>query len=74
MMLSGYRQKTSLFLSTQQSGRCVNMPLNYRSDVFSNYLKLASSASNDPVLHFVLFVPSASRRPLHILDNTGMNI
>ncbi|KAF8649614.1 hypothetical protein AX16_005704 [Volvariella volvacea WC 439] len=29
---------------------------------------LSSSASNDPVLHFVLFVPSASRRPLHILN------
>ncbi|KAG6919803.1 hypothetical protein DXG01_000305 [Tephrocybe rancida] len=31
----------------------------------------ASSASNDPVLHFVIFVPSADRRPLHILDQTG---
>jgi phosphatidylinositol glycan class S len=28
----------------------------------------ASSASNDPVLHFILFVPSSSRRPLRILD------
>ncbi|KAG6873091.1 hypothetical protein C0995_003137 [Termitomyces sp. Mi166 len=32
---------------------------------------LSSSASNDPVLHFVIFVPSASRRPLHILDQNG---
>lgn len=31
----------------------------------------ASSASNDPVLHFILFVPSASRRPLQILDASG---
>ncbi|KAF8068896.1 phosphatidylinositol-glycan biosynthesis class S protein-domain-containing protein [Lyophyllum atratum] len=32
---------------------------------------LSSSASNDPVLHFVIFVPSAARRPLHILDSQG---
>ncbi|KAF9444833.1 hypothetical protein P691DRAFT_763033 [Macrolepiota fuliginosa MF-IS2] len=30
---------------------------------------LSSSASNDPVLHFVLFIPSATRRPLHILTS-----
>ncbi|KAH0580841.1 hypothetical protein H2248_011999 [Termitomyces sp. 'cryptogamus'] len=29
---------------------------------------LSSSVSNDPVLHFVIFVPSTSRRPLRILD------
>ncbi|KAJ7664300.1 phosphatidylinositol-glycan biosynthesis class S protein-domain-containing protein [Mycena rosella] len=32
---------------------------------------LSSSVSNDPVLHFILFVPSASRRPLQILDAEG---
>jgi len=32
---------------------------------------LSSSASNDPVLHFVLFIPSATRRPLHILTPDG---
>ncbi|KDR80088.1 hypothetical protein GALMADRAFT_136636 [Galerina marginata CBS 339.88] len=32
---------------------------------------LSSSSSNDPVLHFVLFIPSASRRPLRILANDG---
>ncbi|CAL1699248.1 unnamed protein product [Somion occarium] len=32
---------------------------------------LSSSVSNDPVLHFVLFVPSANHTPLHILDNEG---
>lgn len=26
----------------------------------------ASSASNDPVLHFLLFIPSAARRPLYV--------
>jgi len=28
--------------------------------------------SNDPVLHFVLFIPSASQRPLFILDANGI--
>ncbi|EKM76786.1 hypothetical protein AGABI1DRAFT_108623 [Agaricus bisporus var. burnettii JB137-S8] len=32
---------------------------------------LSSSVSNDPVLHFVLFIPSALRRPLHILSPDG---
>ena len=31
----------------------------------------ASSSSNDPVLHFVLFVPSAKHNPLHILNSDG---
>ncbi|KII84281.1 hypothetical protein PLICRDRAFT_46135 [Plicaturopsis crispa FD-325 SS-3] len=33
---------------------------------------LSSSSSNDPVLHFILFIPTASRRPLNILDAQGM--
>ncbi|KAJ7792947.1 phosphatidylinositol-glycan biosynthesis class S protein-domain-containing protein [Mycena olivaceomarginata] len=33
---------------------------------------LSSSVSNDPVLHFVVFIPSAARRPLHILDSNGL--
>ena len=32
----------------------------------------ASSVSDDPVIHFVIFVPSAVRRPLRILDGEGM--
>ncbi|KAF9788052.1 phosphatidylinositol-glycan biosynthesis class S protein-domain-containing protein [Thelephora terrestris] len=32
---------------------------------------LSSSASNDPVLHFVLFVPSIPHRPLYLLDSEG---
>ncbi|CAE6389624.1 unnamed protein product [Rhizoctonia solani] len=32
---------------------------------------LSSSVSNDPVLHFVLFVPSLTRRPLYIQDVQG---
>ncbi|KAL4072489.1 phosphatidylinositol-glycan biosynthesis class S protein-domain-containing protein [Scleroderma yunnanense] len=32
---------------------------------------LSSSVSEDPVLHFILFVPSSSRQPLHILDAYG---
>lgn len=30
---------------------------------------LSSSASNDPVLHFVLFIPSISHRPSYLLDS-----
>ncbi|KAJ7167335.1 phosphatidylinositol-glycan biosynthesis class S protein-domain-containing protein [Mycena crocata] len=33
---------------------------------------LSSSVSNDPVLHFILFIPSTSRRPLQILDAHGL--
>ncbi|KAJ6495282.1 phosphatidylinositol-glycan biosynthesis class S protein-domain-containing protein [Mycena sanguinolenta] len=33
---------------------------------------LSSSVSNDPVLHFIVFIPSASRRPLLILDSNGV--
>ncbi|KAF8190376.1 phosphatidylinositol-glycan biosynthesis class S protein-domain-containing protein [Mycena galopus ATCC 62051] len=32
---------------------------------------LSSSVSNDPVLHFIVFIPSAARRPLQILDSNG---
>jgi GPI-anchor transamidase subunit S len=32
---------------------------------------IASSVSNDPVLHFVVFVPSVSHSPLRILDDAG---
>jgi phosphatidylinositol glycan class S len=32
---------------------------------------IASSVSNDPVLHFVVFVPSVSHTPLRILDDAG---
>ncbi|KAL5640745.1 hypothetical protein ACGC1H_001286 [Rhizoctonia solani] len=32
---------------------------------------LSSSVSNDPVLHFVLFVPSLARRPLYLQDSQG---
>jgi|ERR1700722_4432709 len=55
------------FSSTRQSGPYVVI-------IFKTHLAaadphfLASGVSNDLVLHFVLFVPSASRRPLYILD------
>ncbi|KAI0370586.1 hypothetical protein BV20DRAFT_943936 [Pilatotrama ljubarskyi] len=32
---------------------------------------LSSSVSNDPVIHFVLFIPSSKNNPLHILDHEG---
>jgi GPI-anchor transamidase subunit S len=37
----------------------------------THHLSVASSVTNDPVLHFLLFVPSASSRPLRILDADG---
>ncbi|KAL5499115.1 GPI17 [Sanghuangporus vaninii] len=33
---------------------------------------LSSSVSDDPVLHFVIFVPSVNRRPLRILDGDSL--
>jgi len=44
--------------------------IGYIAEVF---LVTASSVSNDPVLHFVLFVPSATQRPLYILNADGNN-
>ncbi|KAG2117296.1 phosphatidylinositol-glycan biosynthesis class S protein-domain-containing protein [Suillus discolor] len=35
---------------------------------------LASSVSNDPVLHFVLFVPSETHSPMNIIDSEGRPI
>ncbi|KAH8829445.1 phosphatidylinositol-glycan biosynthesis class S protein-domain-containing protein [Flagelloscypha sp. PMI_526] len=32
---------------------------------------LASSVSNDPVLHFLVFIPSPARSPVQILDDSG---
>ncbi|KAF9010186.1 phosphatidylinositol-glycan biosynthesis class S protein-domain-containing protein [Cyathus striatus] len=32
---------------------------------------LSSSASNDPVLHFILFIPSAYRQPLLLVNSDG---
>ena len=32
---------------------------------------LASAVSNDPVLHFVVFIPSKEHDPLYILDEAG---
>ncbi|KAH9478672.1 GPI transamidase component PIG-S [Psilocybe cubensis] len=32
---------------------------------------LSSSSSNDPVLHFILFIPSVAHRPLRLLRNDG---
>lgn len=31
----------------------------------------ASSVSNDPVLHFILFIPSSENSPLYLLDHNG---
>lgn len=37
----------------------------------STHSQVASSVSNDLVLHFVLFIPSSKNSPLYILDQSG---
>ena len=37
-------------------------------------IHVASSASNDPVIHFVLFIPSAKHSPLHILEDDDTSL
>ena len=37
-------------------------------------IHVASSASNDPVIHFVLFIPSAKHSPLHILEDDDVSL
>lgn len=41
--------------------------MSYSSAVLKHFL--ASSTSTDPVLHFALFVPSAERRPVKVIDS-----
>jgi hypothetical protein len=31
----------------------------------------ASSSTNDPVIHFLLFVPAAHHRPMQVVDSDG---
>jgi hypothetical protein len=40
--------------------------LGHATEIYS-----ASSVSNDPVLHFVLFIPASANTPLYILDHNG---
>ncbi|KAL7277204.1 hypothetical protein ACG7TL_009053 [Trametes sanguinea] len=57
----------------QHEGRGVHGLTHEDLTVFINSAEwtLSSSVSNDPVIHFVLFVPSAKNSPLHILDQQG---
>ena len=64
--------KTFQYSSTQQNGPYVT-PTSCTFHPSANYPNPASSASDDPVIHFVLFVPSTAGRPLHILDTQGLN-
>ncbi|KAI9065234.1 hypothetical protein FKP32DRAFT_1647900 [Trametes sanguinea] len=57
----------------QHEGRDVHGLTHEDLTVFINSAEwtLSSSVSNDPVIHFVLFIPSARNSPLHIIDQQG---
>lgn len=58
----------TVFVNSAEWTLCglVSHVIGYRADSSA-----ASSSSNDPVLHFILFIPSAKRRPLDILKDDG---
>lgn len=60
----------TVFINSAEWSLC-NYPVRWTFAVRGLTCVSASSISNDPVLHFVLFVPSSSRRPLCILDAHG---
>lgn len=62
-------KSNSKFSSIRRNGRSVGLHSRLLSLVIHTIK--ASSVSNDPVLHFVLFVPSLARRPLYIQDEQG---
>ena len=65
-------RKILLSSSTQPNGRSVST--SQLSELYvgrSHKIRTASSVSNDPVVHFVLFVPSADNSPLYILNRDG---
>ena len=64
--------KISQYLSIQLSGRYVGLVPKYIGDRADS--SAASSSSNDPVLHFILFIPSVKRRPLDILKDDGKQV
>lgn len=60
----------TVFINSAEWSLC-NYPVSWTSGIGFLMPNSASSVSNDPVLHFVLFVPSSSRQPLCILDAHG---
>ena len=67
-----WRMRIWRYLLTPQNGPYASSFCNLSLNRLRlNISLLASSASNDPVLHFILFVPSADRKPLRILDADG---
>ena len=62
----------TVFINSAQWTLCghLNSTVFFISIVEAN-VNLASSVSNDPVLHFVLYVPSVTQRPLYILNSDG---
>jgi len=58
------REDLSVFINSAEWALC-SFVLSFLVQILKRLP--ASSSSNDPVLHFVLFVPSLQRRPLRIL-------
>lgn len=59
--------------SLESDGKAVHGLTQEDLTVFVNSAEwtLSSSVSNDPVLHFVLFIPSGNNNPLYILSREG---
>jgi phosphatidylinositol glycan class S len=56
--------------STQQNGTCVR-PSPPTSFLVLTWYISASSVTLDPILHFILYVPSVAHRPMRIQTNSG---
>lgn len=66
-----YHAPLSVQARTQEDGSFALSQEDLAVFINSAEWSLSSSVSNDPVLHFILFVPSRDHRPLRILDLDG---
>lgn len=64
------QEQLSVFVNSAEWTLC-EIQSAYRLICRYSYLR-SIRVSNDPVLHFVIFVPSASRRPLRMLEGSGI--
>jgi phosphatidylinositol glycan class S len=61
----------TVFVNSAQWTLCEHSGSFTRIRLVNIVVNIASSVSNDPVLHFILYVPSVTQRPLYILDADG---
>jgi len=61
----------TVFVNSAQWTLCEHSGSFARIRLVNIVVNIASSVSNDPVLHFILYVPSVTQRPLYILDADG---